>query len=217
VGRTLVTLAPEMTTPSMIRSLAASGVVICAGHTNGTFAQVSEALRHGVRGVTHLFNAMSPLHHREPGAVGAALNDPDCWCGLIVDGVHVHPAALQIAIRSKRPDRFMLVTDAMASVGSADDSFLLQGKRITVKDGVCVDANGVISGSALDMAGAVRNCVNLLGLPLEQAARMASTYPAEFLGLGGELGRIAPGYRANLVAVDDSVRVLETWIDGNAR
>ena len=217
VGRTLVTLAPEITTPETIRVLANSGVVICAGHTDGTFAQVSEALRHGVRGVTHLFNAMSPLKHREPGAVGAALRDPECWCGLIVDGIHVHPAALGIALACKRPDRFMLVTDAMASVGSMEDFFMLQGKRISVKGGVCVDENGVISGSALDMASAVRNCVELLGLPLEQAARMASTYPAEFLGLGGELGRIAPGYRANLVSVDDGIHVLETWIDGNAR
>lgn len=216
VGRTLVTLAPEMTTPAIIRMLANSGVVICAGHTDGTFAQVTEALRHGVRGVTHLFNAMSPFNHREPGAVGAALHDPDCWCGLIVDGIHVHPAALQVALRAKRPDRFMLVTDAMANVGSSQDSFMLQGKRITVKDGRFVDEEGVLSGSALDMASAVRNCVELVGLPLAQAARMASTYPAEFLGLGGELGRIAPGYRANLVAVDENVNVIDTWIDGRA-
>ena len=214
VGRTLVTLAPEMTTPAIIRMLANSGVVICAGHTDATFAQVTEALRHGVRGVTHLFNAMSPFNHREPGAVGAALHDPDCWCGLIVDGIHVHPAALQVALRAKRPDRFMLVTDAMANVGSSQDSFMLQGKRITVKDGRCVDENGVLSGSALDMASAVRNCVELVGLPLAQAARMASQYPAEFLGLGGELGRIAPGYRANLVAADEDVNVLDTWIEG---
>ncbi len=216
VGRTLVTLAPEATTPAVIRMLASSGVVICAGHTDGTFAQVTEAFRHGVRGVTHLFNAMSPFNHREPGAVGAALHDPDCWCGLIVDGIHVHPAALRIALRAKRPERFMLVTDAMANVGSSEDSFMLQGKRITVKDGRCVDDDGVLSGSALDMASAVRNCVELVGLPLEQAARMASTYPAEFLGLGAELGRIAPGYRANLVAVDKGVNVIDTWIDGRA-
>jgi N-acetylglucosamine-6-phosphate deacetylase len=214
VGRTLVTLAPEMATPATIRALANAGVVISAGHTNGTFDQVTEALRHGVRGVTHLYNAMSPLTHREPDAVGAALLDPDCWCGLIVDGRHVHPAALRIALRCKRPDRFMLVTDAMPSVGHDGDSFLLQGRRITVKDGVCVDEHGTLSGSAIDMASAVRNCVDLLGLPLEQAARMASTYPAEFLGLGAELGRIAPGYRANLVAVDSGVNVISTWIDG---
>jgi N-acetylglucosamine-6-phosphate deacetylase len=216
VGRTLVTLAPETTTPATIRTLASAGVVISAGHTNGTFDEVSEALRHGVRGVTHLFNAMSPFTHREPGAVGAALLDPDCWCGLIVDGRHVHPAALQLALRCKRPDRFMLVTDAMPNVGSDQDSFMLQGRRITVRDGVCVDEHGTLSGSALDMAGAVRNCVELLGLALEQAARMASTYPAEFLGLGNELGRIAPGYRANLVAADEGINVLRTWIDGRA-
>ena len=214
VGRTLVTLAPETTTPATIRTLASAGVVISAGHTNGTFDEVSEALRHGVRGVTHLFNAMSPFTHREPGAVGAALLDADCWCGLIVDGRHVHPAALQLALRCKRPDRFMLVTDAMPNVGSDQDSFMLQGRRITVRDGVCVDEHGTLSGSALDMAGAVRNSVELLGLPLEQAARMASTYPAEFLGVGNELGRIAPGYRANLVAADEGINVVRTWIDG---
>ncbi|MEP7067712.1 MAG: N-acetylglucosamine-6-phosphate deacetylase [Usitatibacter sp.] len=214
VGRTLVTLAPETTTPQTIRALANAGVVIAAGHTNGTFDEIAEAFRHGVSGVTHLFNAMSPLNHREPGAVGAALLDPDCWCGLIVDGHHVHPAALRVAMRAKRPDRFMLVTDAMASVGAAESSFMLQGKRITVQDGVCVDEAGVLSGSALDMASAVRNCVRMLGQPLAQAARMASTYPAEFLGLGSELGRIAPGYRANLVAADEDVNVFDTWIEG---
>jgi len=216
VGRTLVTLAPETTTPAMIRRLADAGVVISAGHTDATYEQTSESFRHGVMGVTHLFNAMSPMNHRHPGVVGAALLDPDCWCGLIVDGRHVHPAALLVALNCKRPDRFMLVTDAMPSVGAAQGAFVLQGKRITVKDGVCVDESGVISGSALDMASAVRNCVRLLGLPLEQAARMASTYPAEFIGMGGELGRIAPGYRATFVAADEDVNVLGTWIEGRA-
>jgi N-acetylglucosamine-6-phosphate deacetylase len=214
VGRTLVTLAPEMATPATIRSLARAGIVISAGHTNASFEAMREALAAGVRGVTHLFNAMSPLTNREPGVVGAALNDPECWCGLIVDGRHVHPAVLQIALRCKRPDRFMLVTDAMPNVGSDQDYFMLQGKRIDVRDGVCVDENGTLSGSAIDMASAVRNTVDLLGVPLEQAARMASTYPAQFLGLGGELGRIAPGYRASLVAVDERVNVRATWIDG---
>jgi N-acetylglucosamine-6-phosphate deacetylase len=110
----------------------------------------------------------------------------------------------------------MLVTDAMPSVGAAQDSFMLQGRRIHVKDGVCVDETGTLAGSAIDMATAVRNCVEMLGLPLERAARMASTYPAEFLRLDGEIGRIASGYRANLVAMDESLRVRTTWIDGAA-
>ena len=214
VGRTLVTLAPEETTPDVIRRLNASGIVVSAGHTNATFEQARQGLAAGVRGVTHLFNAMSPLTHREPGVVGAALNDPECWCGLIVDGRHVHPAVLQIALRSKRPDRFMLVTDAMPNVGSDQRGFVLSGRRVEVVDGVCMNEDGTIAGSALDMATAVRNCVDLLGMPLEQAARLASTYPAQFLGLGSELGHIAPGFRASLVALDAGVRVVDTWIDG---
>jgi N-acetylglucosamine-6-phosphate deacetylase len=216
VGRTVVTLAPEMTTPAAIRLLAEAGVVISAGHTDATFEQAREAFASGVGGVTHLFNAMAPMTSREPGTVGAALHDPDCWCGLIVDGKHVHPAVLQVAMRAKRSDRFMLVTDAMPNVGSATDSFLLQGRRITVRDGMCVDENGTLSGSALDMASAVRNAVAMLELPLETAVRMASTHPAQFLGLGHELGRIAPGCRASFVVADDDLRVQSTWIDGVA-
>ena len=214
VGRTLVTLAPEMTTSATIRQLADHGVVVSAGHTNATYEEMQEAFAHGVRGVTHLFNAMSPLNHREPGVVGASLLHPDCWCGLIVDGRHVHPAALRLALRAKRTERFMLVTDAMPPVGEDADEFLLQGRRILVRDGVCVDENGTLAGSALDMASAVRNCVATLGLTLEQAARMASTWPAEFLGVAHELGRIAPGYRASLVALDANLQVSGTWIDG---
>jgi N-acetylglucosamine-6-phosphate deacetylase len=189
-------------------------VVVSAGHTNGTFAQVSEALREGVTGVTHLFNAMSPFGHREPGAAGAALADPDCWCGIIVDGHHVHPAALRIALACKGGRHFMLVTDAMPNVGTAMASFVLQGRTIFVKDGRCVDEAGVLTGSALDMASAVRNAVSMLGLSLEKAVEMASANPARFMGLGGELGRIAPGFRASLVVLDESLAVRETWIDG---
>ena len=214
IGKTIVTLAPEMTTPEMIAAIAAQGLVISAGHTNATFAEMKNALHHGVTGFTHLFNAMSPLGSREPGVVGAALLDENSWCGIIVDGHHVSSAALQIALRCKRHDRFMLVTDAMANVGTTQTSFLLQGKKIIVRDGRCVDEQGTLSGSALDMASAVRNAVAMLGIGLAEAVRMASTYPAEFLGLGDELGRIAPGYRANLVLADDQLNVLDTWIDG---
>ena len=214
VGRTMVTLAPEATTGAMIRRLADSGVRVCAGHTNASFAAMREAFASGVSGVTHLFNAMSPLASREPGVVGAALADPDCWCGLIVDGRHVHPATLKLALRAKRHDRFMLVTDAMPCVGGGGAHFMLQGRRIEVRDGVCVDAQGVLCGSALDMASAVRNAIDQLDLSLPEAVRMASTYPAQFLGLGEELGCIARGYRANLVVADERLNVSQTWIDG---
>lgn len=215
-GKTLVTLAPEMTTPEIIRGLVAAGVVVSAGHTNATYAQITTALRHGLTGFTHLFNAMSQLTGREPGTVGAALDDAASWCGIIVDGLHTSPVVLRIALRCKPHERFMLVTDAMPSVGTDVTSFELQGRRILVSGSVCVDEDGRLAGSNIDMASCVRNAVQMLGVPLPQAVRMASEWPAEFLGLGGELGRIAPGYRANLVAADGELRVLETWIAGRS-
>ncbi|QJR16736.1 N-acetylglucosamine-6-phosphate deacetylase [Usitatibacter palustris] len=214
-GRTLVTLAPEMTTPARISELAKAGVVVSAGHTNATYAQINEALAHGLTGFTHLFNAMSPLQSREPGVVGAALDHRESYCGIIVDGHHVDPVTLKIAMRAKRADRFILVTDAMPNVGANQDFFMLQGRKILVRDGLVVDENGVISGSALDMASAVRNAMDLLGLALPQAVRMASTYPAQFMGLDDEIGRIAPGYRANFVLADERMNVIGTWIDGS--
>jgi N-acetylglucosamine-6-phosphate deacetylase len=213
-GRTVLTLAPEMTSVEMITALRDSGILLSAGHSDATFEETQAAIAHGVRGFTHLFNAMARLEPRAPGIVGAALYDQSTWCGIIVDGHHVAPAMLKLALRCKRHDRFMLVTDAMPPVGSSEPTFQLQGKTIHVADGRCVDEHGTLAGTALDMASAVRNAVRLLGLELVQAARMASRYPAEFLGCGHELGRIESGYRANLVALDADLRVTRTWIEG---
>jgi N-acetylglucosamine-6-phosphate deacetylase len=212
-GRTLVTLAPEMTTPQLIQQLVAAGVVVSAGHTNATYAEIHAALAHGLSGFTHLFNAMSQLTGREPGAVGAALDDQGSWCGIIVDG---EPVVLRIALRCKPHDRFLLVTDAMPSVGTHQSSFELQGRRIIVRGQTCVDEDGRLAGSNLDMASCVRNAVAMLGVPLPQAVRMASQIPAEFLGVAAEYGRIAAGQRANLVLTDDALNVRETWIDGRS-
>jgi len=215
-GRTLVTLAPEMTTPQIIERLVAAGVVVAAGHTNATYAEMRAALEHGLTGFTHLFNAMSQLTGREPGVVGAALDDPSSWCGIIVDGAHTDPVVLRIALKCKPHDRFMLVTDAMPSVGTDNGSFELQGRRIRVSGYLCLDEDGRLAGSNIDMASCVRNAVSMLGVPLPEAVRMASQVPAEFLGLGDDVGRIAPGYRANLVLADDALNVSETWIDGRS-
>ena len=214
VGKTLVTLAPERTTPDMIRRLADAGVRVAAGHTNALYKTMRQALDHGLTGFTHLFNAMSPLTSREPGAVGAALESQTAWCGIIVDGRHVDPAALRIALRARPLDRFMLVTDAMPTVGMADKHFNLQGRHIRVVDGVCVDDHGTLAGSDLDMAAAVRNAISMLGLTLDQAVAMASAAPAAFLGLEGRRGRIAPGLAADFCLLDDDLNVTATWIDG---
>jgi N-acetylglucosamine-6-phosphate deacetylase len=215
-GRTVLTLAPEMTTPEVIGKLAAGGILVSAGHSDASYAETAAAIAHGLRGFTHLFNAMARLEPRDPGIVGAARYDQDTWCGIIVDGHHVDPVILKLALRCKRHDRFMLVTDGMPAVGSDEPTFILQGRTIRVIDGICRDENGTLAGTALDMAAAVRNAVTLLGLEIAEAARMASEYPAAFLGLDGELGRIAPGYRANLVLMDRNFKVRKTWIDGVA-
>lgn len=214
-GVRLVTLAPERVPHASIARLAAAGVIVNAGHTAADHATIRAALAAGVRGFTHLFNAMTPFGSREPGVVGAALDDPGSWCGIIVDGHHVHPASLRAAIAAKPRGRMLLVTDAMPPVGADDPSYVLNGETITVKDGICQTAGGVLAGSALDMASAVRNTVEMLGLPLDEAVRMASTYPADFLGLGDSHGRIAVGWRADLVAMDDRYRVRRSWISGS--
>jgi N-acetylglucosamine-6-phosphate deacetylase len=213
-AKTLVTLAPEMTTPEMIARLAGADVIVAAGHTNASYDKMREALACGVTGFTHLFNAMSQLTGREPGVVGAALSDAGSYCGVIVDGRHVHPDVLKLALKCKPHDRFMLVTDAWSNVGTDLTTFKLQGATITIKDGVCMDENGTLAGSAIDMSRAVRNAVDLLGLDLHGAVTMASRAPASFLGLGDRYGEIAKGLRANFVAADDAMTVRETWIDG---
>ena len=213
-GRTVVTLAPERTEPGTIRQLVQAGVVVAAGHTDASYDQIRAGRDAGLSGFTHLFNAMSPMTSRAPGAVGAALEDPGSFCGVIVDGRHVHPAVLRIALRCKPLDRFMLVTDAMPSVGLADKTFTLQGQTITVQDGVCVAADGTLAGSDLDMAAAVRNAVALLGVDVPDAIRMASLHPAQFIGLDQEIGAITPGRRADLVLLDEAGEVQATWIAG---
>jgi N-acetylglucosamine-6-phosphate deacetylase len=215
-GVRMLTLAPERMPPGIIRALAEAGLLLCAGHTAADYETTRSALAAGVRGFTHLFNAMTPLGSREPGVVGAALDDADSWCGLIVDGHHVHPATLRVAIAAKPRGKMLLVTDAMPPVGADRPDYVLNGETITAKDGICQTAQGVLAGSALDMAGAVRNTVELLGLPLDEAVRMASAYPADFLGLGKTHGRIAPGYTADLVVMGNDLHVRESWIGGVA-
>jgi N-acetylglucosamine-6-phosphate deacetylase len=215
-GRTIVTLAPERNSMESIARLATAGVLICAGHTAGDYDTITKALRYGLRGFTHLFNAMPPLAGREPGPVGAALDNHDTWCGIIVDGHHVSDASLRIAIAAKGTEHMMLVSDAMSVTGTNIESFDLHGRTIYRKDGKLTTADGTLAGSDLDMASAVRNSIERLDLALPDVLRMASLVPATFLKLDHELGRIAPGYRADLVLLDEHLHVQNTWIGGEA-
>jgi N-acetylglucosamine-6-phosphate deacetylase len=211
-GRTVLTIAPECVALDAIQEFVRRGVIISAGHTAATYSQMRAALDAGVRGFTHLYNAMSPLTSREPGVVGAALEDAASWCGVVVDGHHVHPASLRVALAAKPRGKIFLVTDAMPPVGADTDTYVLGGVTITCRDGRCETPDGVLAGSALDMASALRNTVQSLEVPLDEAARMASTYPAEFLGIARTHGGIAPGMRADFVELRDDLVVRRTWI-----
>jgi N-acetylglucosamine-6-phosphate deacetylase len=214
-GVTLVTLAPERVPAGFIARLAGAGTRVALGHSMASYAETRAALAEGLTGFTHLFNAMRPLASREPGPIAAALEAPDAFYGLIVDGEHVAPAMLRLALRGA--GRAMLVTDAMPPVGGSGSEFILCGRRIIARDGRCETEDGILAGAALDMAGAVRNAVRLLDLPLEDALRLATVAPAAFLGVADRLGRLAPSYRADMVALDPAeIQVLATWVAGAA-
>jgi N-acetylglucosamine-6-phosphate deacetylase len=213
-GRVLVTLAPEKTEPSVIARLTQSGIIVAAGHTKADVETIRRAQAVGLTGITHLFNAMPPLMGREPGPVGAALEDKDLWCGLIVDLHHVSAVSLRVALAARGTGRMILVTDAMPSVGSKEDHFTLLGEHIKRVNGALVNDAGTLAGSDLDMASGVRNTVKHLGVSIEDALRMAALHPATFLRLDAELGRVVEGYRADLVLLDADFQVKATWISG---
>ncbi|HET6555209.1 MAG TPA: N-acetylglucosamine-6-phosphate deacetylase [Dyella sp.] len=213
-GVVMLTLAVEEVPLDTIRQLTEAGVLVVAGHTAANYDTTRAALDAGVCGFTHLYNAMTPLGSREPGVVGAALDDPHSWCGLIVDGHHVHPAALRIAIAAKARGKSVLVTDAMPPVGADNPEYVLNGQTIVARDGICQSDTGVLAGSALDMATGMRNLVEMVGLPLAEASRMASAYPAAWIGLEHAHGRLVAGQRADFAVLDDGLMVHETWISG---
>ena len=214
LGRRVVTLAPELAPAGTVRALSDAGVLVCAGHSLADYDQTRAALEEGLAGFTHLFNAMTQFLSREPGMVGAALEDRASHFGLIVDGLHVHPAALRVALRARGGDGAMLVTDAMPPVGGTQDRFTLMGQDIAVIDGTCRGPDGTLAGSALTMVQALCNAMDLLGCDIVTASRMASGNPARFLRLDHETGSIAPGLRADLVHLDETRAVTATWIAG---
>ena len=216
-GRSIVTLAPECVPGALTDELLNAGLRISAGHSDATFAQIVEAAGRGLTGITHLFNAMSQLNARAPGVVGAALDEERLFAGIICDGFHVDAASLRIAVRCKGRDRLMLVTDAMPLVGTQQRNFLLQGRQIRLEGDRLTGPDGTLAGAHLTMIGAVRNAVEWLGVSLSDALTMASRTPAAFLGLGSELGSIAPGYRADLVAFNSKFEIIDTWVAGSSQ
>ncbi len=219
VGRMLLTIAPEQAEPAQVRRLVEGGAIVSLGHSDATYELVTAMIDAGASGITHLFNAMSPLQNRAAGLVGAALEGGSVWCGVIADGIHVAPAVLRIALRAKRPPgRLFLVTDAMPSVGTSATSFTFGGRTVQ-REGNRLTWTGdsgepVLAGAHLDMASALRLCVDELEVPLDEALRMAALYPAKFLKLDDRHGRLASGYAADVVHLDTTLQVQRTWVGG---
>jgi len=215
LGCLMVTLAPENATKEQVTALADAGVVVSLGHTDVGYETACAHARAGARTVTHLFNAMSGLGHREPGVVGAALATGTLHAGMIADGFHVDPATMGIAIRGKEgPGQIFLVTDAMSTIGTDMTSFFLNGREILRKDGRLTLADGTLAGADIDMLSSVRFVHLKLGLPLEEAIRMASAYPADAMRIASHKGRLLPGADADFLLLTPDLQLKSTWIGG---
>ena len=217
-----ITVAAEQVTPRQVEQLVKAGVIVSLGHTDCTSEEARRLFNAGARGITHLYNAMSALSHRAPGLVGAALDAGDTWGGIIADGHHVDPTALRVALRAKRaPGRLFHVTDAMSLVGSDAESFELNGRTVRREPGeICsklVLEDGTLAGSDLDMASGVRFGVQKLELSIEESLRMASAYPAIYLGLEAERGFLKLGCLGDCVHLSDDLRVQRVWMAGKER
>ncbi|WP_440874463.1 N-acetylglucosamine-6-phosphate deacetylase [Thalassotalea sp. PLHSN55] len=214
LGQIIVTLAPETVTTKDISKMVALGIKVCLGHTNADFNSAQQALDAGADGFTHLFNAMSPIQGRAPGVTGCALLNDQASCGLIVDGHHVDYASCQLAIKTKPKGTVFLVTDAMPPVGTTDTEFAFFDRTVYLNDGKLTSTTGELAGSVLDMATAVKNTHLGLKLPLDEALKMASSYPANYINQSHSRGQLTIGSQADFVILNDDLTVKETRIAG---
>lgn len=207
-----VTIAPELPGAlAAVERFVAAGVTVAVGHTVCSYDQARAAFDAGATLLTHAFNAMPGIHHRAPGPIPAAVADDRVTLELILDGVHVHPSVASLLLEAA-PGRVALITDAMGAAGAADGSYTLGSLAVTVSDGVALVAGtDTIAGSTLTQDAALRNAVTLAGLPLHEAVAALTTVPATVLGLGARLGRLAPGYAADLVALSPDLEVRRVW------
>jgi len=212
----MLTLALELVgAAELARTAARRGVVVCAGHSNATFELAYRTFEGEVAGVTHLFNAMSPLDHREPGLPGAAFAHPRVACGIIADGRHVHPEVVALAFRALGPERLYLVTDAIAATGMEPGEYPLATRRVYLEEGVPKLEDGTLAGSILSMDEALRNVLAFTGCTVPEAVRMATAMPASLVGVGGRKGRLASGYDADVTVLRQELFVEAVYKDGS--
>ena len=214
IGQIIVTLAPETVSTEDIARMVSLGIKVCLGHTNANYQTAQNALNAGADGFTHLFNAMSPLQSREPGVTGCALLNDSASTGIIVDGHHVDYATCKLAIKTKPVGKSILVTDAMPPVGTGEQEFAFFDRTVYLNDGKLTSTTGELAGSVLDMATAVRNTHQHVGISLEESIRMASLYPAQYINQGHLRGRLCKGYMADFTVLDSELNVKSTWISG---
>jgi N-acetylglucosamine-6-phosphate deacetylase len=211
----LVTIAPELPgIDVLIRRFVAAGITVSIGHTDATYEQARDAIALGVTHATHCFNAMRPLHHREPGPLGAIVEAENVRGELIADGVHVHPAVVQLMIRALGPERTIIVTDALAGAGIPDACFIFAGNQVRVVDGVARLADSTIAGSVLTMDQALRNIIHFAGVPLHQAVGMLTLNPARSASVAQRKGLLQPGYDADLLIFDHDLNLQATLCRG---
>ncbi len=214
IGQILVTLAPESVSTSDVERMVSLGIKVCLGHTNADYATAQSAIDAGADGFTHLFNAMSPIQGREPGVTGCALLNDHASCGIIIDGHHVDYATVKLALKTKPKGTVFLVSDAMSVVGTDETEFSFFDRTVYLKDGRLTSTTGELAGAALEMATAVKNAHLGVNLPLDEAIRMASQYPANYINQSDIRGELAIGYQADFVVLNEELEVQSTWISG---
>lgn len=210
-----ISIAPELPHAQEVAALfRRAGVVVALGHSSSTYEQARDALKGSWTNITHTFNKMGTLHHRNPGIVGAILDSEDISTELICDTIHIHPAVMRILLRCVGPDRIVLITDATLLAGLPDGEYDWEGRKVTVKDGWARIPAGNLAGSTVTMNTCIRNMNQAVGATLRQAVQMATLNPARAMGFGNELGLLRPGRRANLAVIDEDVNVHMTMVDG---
>ena len=211
----MLTLAPECISIKQLKSLKKLGFKILAGHTDANYDQLEEAIKYGLDGFTHLFNAMGQISAREPGVVGSALDFDQTWASIIVDLHHVHPSLINLSYKQKPEGKLFFVSDSMATINHGEPSFELYDEVVSESKGRIINSEGKLAGSSITQIDAIKNAYQKCNIPLESAISMATLYPAEYLGISDYLGQIKKDFRADLVHFNSDFKIQNVWVEGN--
>jgi len=210
----MLTLAPECISIKQLKSLKALGFKILAGHTDANYDQLEEAVKYGLDGFTHLFNAMGQISSREPGVVGSALDFDEASASIIVDLHHVHPSLINLSFKQKPKGKLFFVSDSMATINHGDPSFELYDEVVSEANGRIINSEGKLAGSSITQIDAIKNAYQKCNIPIDSAISMATLYPAEYIGVSDYLGQLRSGYRADLAHFNSDFQIQNVWVAG---